>query len=197
MLALPRGGVPVAYEVALALRAPLDVLVVRKLGVPGRRELAFGAIASGGVSVLNRDVAGAYGLTGEMLEAVLRRELRELQRRERSYRGLAAPLEVSGRTALVVDDGMATGATMRAAITALRARNATAVDVAVPAASPDICSEIAALADSIVCACTPEPFVAVGGCYSDFEPTTDREVRELLEAVSLRRDDGGGASASR
>lgn len=183
VLGLPRGGVPVAYEVARVLDAPLDLLVVRKLGVPGREELAFGAIASGGVRVLNRDLIAACELTPALIDAVIRREARELERRERSYRGQLAPLAVSGRSVFVVDDGIATGATVRAAIAALRARAAGEITVAVPAAAPQTCSAIGELVDTIVCIYTPESFIAVGNCYTDFAPTTDLEVRELLEVA--------------
>lgn len=184
VLGLPRGGMPVAYQVARALRAPLDVLVVRKLGVPGHEELAAGAIASGGVRALNDDVVRATGLEDAEIDAIARREGEELERRERLYRGDREPVEVAGRTAIVVDDGLATGATMRAAVLALRRRDAASIVVAVPTGSPQTCEEIGRCADEIVCVQTPEPFVAVGLWYRHFAPTTDHEVRELLESAS-------------
>ena len=181
VLGLPRGGVPVAYEVARALRAPFDVFVVRKLGVPGHEELAMGAIASGGVRVLNDDVVAVTGVTDSEIDAVTRRERGELQRRERAYRGDRDPIGVEGRTAIVVDDGLATGATMRAAITALRERRAAVIVVAVPTASRETCAEIGRIVDEIICTRTPEHFLAVGRWYRDFSPISDDEVRSLLE----------------
>lgn len=185
VLALPRGGVPVAYEVALALRAPLDLLLVRKLGVPGHEELAFGAIASGGVRVLNHDVIAEARLTSEQIEQITARQLQELERREALYRGERSPLPLSGRTAVIVDDGLATGATMRAAVAAARELGASPV-VAAPVAAPATRAALARSADAVVCAVTAEPFVAVGLWYGDFEPTSDEEVRELLEAARRR-----------
>jgi predicted phosphoribosyltransferase len=173
--------VPVAYEVARALRAPFDVFVVRKLGVPGHEELAMGAIASGGVRVLNDDVVAVTGVTDSEIDAVTRRERGELQRRERAYRGDRDPIGVEGRTAIVVDDGLATGATMRAAITALRERRAAVIVVAVPTASRETCAEIGRIVDEIICTRTPEHFLAVGRWYRDFSPISDDEVRSLLE----------------
>lgn len=181
VLGLARGGIPVAFEVANALAAPLDVFVVRKLGVPGREELAMGAIASGGVRVLNDDVVIAAGIDPQEIEDVSAREAREVERRERLYRGDRGPVPVSGRVVIVVDDGLATGASMRAAIEALGERGADRVVVAVPAASPRTCAEFEGAVDEIVCAITPEPFLAVGQWYLDFAPTSDEEVRELLE----------------
>jgi putative phosphoribosyl transferase len=181
VLGLARGGVPVAYEVAQALEAPLDVFVVRKLGVPGREELAMGAIGPGGMRVLNRDVIAMVGIEERQLEGVTEREHRELERRERIYRGYREAIApVDGHSAIVVDDGLATGATMRAAIRALREHRAEEITVAVPVASMQTYAEVGELADHIVCACMPEPFMAVGIWYSDFRPTTDAEVRELL-----------------
>jgi putative phosphoribosyl transferase len=180
VLGLPRGGVPVAYEVAAALAAPLDVFVVRKLGVPGHEELAMGAIASGGVRVLNERVVNEVGIDAPEIEAVADRERAELERRERAYRGERDPIDVEGKTVIVVDDGLATGATMRAAITALRDRRADTIVVAVPTGSPQTCAEIGETVDEIVCARTPEEFTAVGVWYRDFEPTSDDEVRRLL-----------------
>jgi len=180
VLALPRGGVPVAHEVAQALGLPLDVLVVRKLGLPSQPELAMGAIASGGAVVLNDEVVRYLGGRKEALEEVTRRELVELERRERAYRGERAPLEMAGRDAIVVDDGLATGATMEAAVRALRGSGAGRVIVAVPVASAEARKRIAAVADEVVCLATPMFFSAVGQWYRDFGQTSDDEVRELL-----------------
>jgi predicted phosphoribosyltransferase len=181
VLGLPRGGVPVAFEVASALQAPLDVFMVRKLGVPGHEELALGAIASGGVRVLNLDVLAAIGISDDELEAVAARELAELERREASYRGGRDPLPVQGRVALVVDDGLATGATMRAAAHALRQRGASRIVVAVPVAPAQTCQSLRRDAEEVVCALTPEPFTAVGRWYHDFSPVSDDQVRGLLD----------------
>ena len=181
-LALPRGGVPVAFEVARSLRAPLDVFLVRKLGVPGHEELAMGAIATGGVRVLNDEVVQSLGLTSEVVERVTARELRELERRERSYRGERPAPDVGDRAVILIDDGLATGATMRAAVQALRQREPARLIVAVPVASKETCRQFQSRgeADEIVCALTPEPFFAVGTWYEDFGQTTDEEVRDLL-----------------
>ena len=186
-MALPRGGVPVAYEVAQALEAPLDVLLVRKLGVPGQEELAMGAIASGGVIVLNQDVVRLADIPRQMIERVAARELEELRRRERAYRDGSPVREVRGKTVIVIDDGLATGSTMRAAIQALRRRGAERVVVAVPTGSPEVCEEFETEADDVICAATPEPFEAVGLWYDDFSQTTDDEVRELLERARRGR----------
>ncbi len=185
ILGLPRGGVPVAYEVALALEAPLDVLLVRKLGVPGHEELAFGAIASGGVRVLNPEVVLAARVTAAQIKRVAAEQQRELERREQLYRGGRTPLELAGRTAIIVDDGLATGATMRAAVQAVRQRQAHPV-VAVPVAPVPTLDELSELADSVLCLITPEEFVAVGRWYDRFAATEDEEVQELL-AASARR----------
>lgn len=182
MLALPRGGVPVAYEVATALRAPLDVLLVRKLGVPGHEELAFGAIASGDVRVLNDDVLAETRLESDEIDQIAATESRELARREQLYRGDRPPADIHGRAAVVVDDGLATGATMRAAVRAVRRRGAAAVMIAVPVASRTAVEELRHSADAVVCIQTPDPFVAVGLWYRDFAPVTDAEVRQLLDA---------------
>src|SRR5713101_9523595 len=180
VLGLPRGGVPVAYEVAQALRVPLDVFIVRKLGVPGFEELAVGAIASGGVRVLNEDVARALPNADEIIESVTAKETAELQRREESYRdGRLAP-ELRDKTAILIDDGLATGATMRAAVKALRQRGAAKIVVAVPVGPPDTCHEIEEQADETICLNTPVFFQAVGQYYEDFSQTTDEDVRELL-----------------
>lgn len=180
VLALPRGGVPVGYEVALALGAPLDVFVVRKLGVPGQEELALGAIASGGVQVLNEDLVRELGIGPEVIARIAERELRELERRERLYRDGRPPAAVEGRHVVVVDDGLATGATMRAAVQALRQHRPASVTVAVPVAAEDTRDLFRSVADDIVCLATPEPFRAVGLWYRDFRPTSDDEVRDLL-----------------
>jgi erythromycin esterase-like protein/predicted phosphoribosyltransferase len=180
VLALPRGGVPVAYEVAKALSAPLDVFVVRKLGVPGYEEVAMGAVAGGGVRILNNDVVKGLNIPDYIIEAVTAREREELARRERLYRGGRAAPEVKGRTVILVDDGLATGATMQAAIEALRQLHPARIVVGVPTASAQVCEEIKRKADEVYCAITPEPFQAVGRWYQDFSQTTDGEVRELL-----------------
>jgi predicted phosphoribosyltransferase len=180
VLALPRGGVVVGYEVARALRVPLDVLVVRKLGVPGHSELAMGAIASGGARVLSDDVVRALGIPAAEVERVAAREEKELERRERAYRGARAAPAVRGKTALLIDDGLATGATMRAAVQTLRAQQPARIVVAVPVGAAETCAELRADADDVVCAREPEPFYAVGSWYDDFSQTTDDEVRELL-----------------
>lgn len=181
VLALPRGGVPVGYEVARALHVPLDVFLVRKLGVPGHEELAMGAVATGGVRVLQNETVRVLRIDDAAIEAATRREVLELDRRERAYRGVEPPLPVTGRTALLVDDGLATGSTMRAATKALRLRNPHRIVIAVPVGAVDTCSEMAEVADEVICAVTPDPFVAVGLWYRDFNQTTDAEVRELLE----------------
>jgi erythromycin esterase-like protein/predicted phosphoribosyltransferase len=180
VLALPRGGVPVAYEVAHALGAPLDVFIVRKLGVPGYEELAMGAVATGGVRVLNPQIIDRLGIPNHLIDAVAAREEKELARRELLYRGGRPPPDVRGRTVILVDDGLATGATMHAAIQALRQQQPARIVVAVPTASPETCEEMRAEVDDVVCAITPEPFHAVGLWYQDFSQTTDEEVRDLL-----------------
>jgi len=183
VLALPRGGVPVAHEVATALHVPLDVFSVRKLGVPGHPELAMGAIASGGVQVLNDDVLAWYRPSADTLEAVARVEMRELARRERLYREGRPLMPVEGRTVILVDDGLATGSTMRAAVEAVRQLHARQVVVAAPVGAPDTCQALRRLADDVVCALTPDQFTAVGAWYLDFSETTDDEVRRLLQEV--------------
>jgi predicted phosphoribosyltransferase len=190
VLALPRGGVPVAYEVARALNAPLDVFLVRKLGVPGHEELAMGAVATGGVRVLNERVVRALGMPAHVIDAVAQREQAELARRERAYRQGRPPPDVRGKTVILVDDGLATGATMRAAIRALRQIAPTRIVVAVPTASRDTCEALAAQVDEVVCATTPEPFYGVGAWYEDFSQTTDDEVRDMLARAEHA---GGGA----
>lgn len=184
VLGLPRGGVPVAFEVAKRLRAPLDVFVVRKLGVPGFEELAAGAIASGGVRVLNEDVVRAIPFASEAIEAVTSKEITELQRREQIYReGRPAP-KLRDKTVILVDDGLATGATMRVAVKALRHQNAAKIIVAVPVGPPDTCQELAHEADEAICLKAPPFFQAVGQYYEDFSQTSDDDVRELLAKAS-------------
>ena len=180
VLGLPRGGVPVAFEVAQRLGVPLDVFLVRKLGVPGFEELAVGAIASGGVRVLNEDVMRAIPNADEVIETVTARETAELERREQSYRDGRPPPELRDRVVILVDDGLATGATMRAAVKALRQRGVAKIVVAVPVGPPDTCREFEDEADETICASAPEFFQAVGQYYEDFSQTSDEEVRELL-----------------
>jgi putative phosphoribosyl transferase len=180
VLALPRGGVPVAVEIATALDLELDLLLVRKLGVPGREELAFGAIASGGVQVLNHEIVVTAELQPEDVQATVERERAELDRRERRYRGDRPPAAVAGRTVVVVDDGLATGATMRAAVAALRAREAARIVVAVPVGSGEACAHLEAIADELVCPVVPRRFRAVGSWFSDFAAVDDTQVAALL-----------------
>jgi len=180
ILALPRGGVPVAYEIGKELGLPVDIFVVRKLGVPGHEELAMGAIASGGVRHINRDVVDQLRIDSETIDVASRREQKEIERREQLYRGQRPPVDVRNKTVILVDDGLATGSTMRAAIAALRQHRPARIVVAVPAAAPQTCSEIADEVDEIICAATPEPFYAVGQWYQEFSQTTDEEVRDLL-----------------
>jgi putative phosphoribosyl transferase len=184
VLALPRGGVPVGYEVAKALHAPLDVLIVRKLGVPGQEELAMGAIASGGVRVMNEEVFRFLPLSESDLEAVVSREQKELERREKRYRGNRPAPAIGGKTVILVDDGIATGTSMRSAIEVLKKQHPAKIVIAVPVAAAAACEEFNRPADQEVCVClrTPEPFFAVGLWYRDFAQTTDAEVRELLTA---------------
>ena len=184
VLALPRGGVPVGYVVARALNVPLDVFVVRKLGTPGQPELAMGAIASGGVRVLNRDVVDTFGIPESLIQQVAEAEQEELERREKQYRGERPPLDVRGRTVILVDDGLATGSSMRAAAAALEERGAARIVVAVPVAAGVTCDLLRAEGLEVVCAATPEPFFAVGQWYRDFAQTSDREVSEWLEKAS-------------
>jgi predicted phosphoribosyltransferase len=180
VLALPRGGVPVAFEVAEAVGAPMDIFLVRKLGTPGHRELAMGAIASGGIRVLNDEVVRWLAISPEQIDRVAREEQRELERRQQAYLEGRALTPLEGRIVILVDDGLATGSTMRAAVQAVRQRNPARVVVAVPVGAPDTCSEMAALADEVVCARMPEPFSAVGQWYVDFDQTTDDEVMDLI-----------------
>lgn len=184
VLALPRGGVPVGHEVARALGAPLDVFLVRKLGVPGREELAMGAIASGGVRVLNEWAVGELGISPEVIEEVAGREAQELSRREREYRGGSPALDLRDRVVLLVDDGLATGSTMRAAVAAVRKLGPGRVVVAVPVGAPQACAEFRGIADEVVCAEQPPDFYAVGAWYADFSQTSDEEVRALLKQAA-------------
>jgi predicted phosphoribosyltransferase len=193
VLALPRGGVPVAFEVAEALHAPLDVFLVRKLGLPGQEELAMGAIATGGVLVLNEELVEALNIPEGVIREAAREEQRELERRERAFREDRPAPDVRGRTVILIDDGLATGSTMRAAVAALRKMDPHRIVVAVPVSAPETCDEFRDEVDDIVCAETPEPFFGVGRWYEDFTQTSDDEVRELLarasgqHAVGVRR----------
>jgi putative phosphoribosyl transferase len=186
VLALPRGGVPVAFEVAKALNAPLDVFVVRKLGVPDQPELAMGAIASGGVRVLNQDIVRSLRLTETEISREEAKQRQELERRERLYRGNRPFPVIRGHTVIVVDDGLATGATMRAAIMALLTQQPARLVVAVPVAAPQTCQELESEVDEVVCAVTPTPFYSVGLWYENFPQTSDEEVRSLLEKAAKR-----------
>jgi predicted phosphoribosyltransferase len=181
VLALPRGGVPVAYEVARELDVPLDVFIVRKLGVPGHEELGMGAIATGGAAIVDGDVVRRLGIRESDVQAVRIAEQRELERREKEYRGDRPPPDIAGRTVILVDDGLATGASMRVAVAALRQEHPARIIVAVPIAPPETCEALRREADDVVCAVTPEPFYAVGLWYEDFDQTTDQEVHDLLE----------------
>ena len=182
ILALPRGGVPVAHEIASVLHCPLDVLVVRKLGVPGHEEMAMGAIATGGIRLINPDIVSALGITPEAVEDVERKEEAELFRRERSYRGNRGPLDTSNKTIILVDDGIATGATMQAAIASLRQRRVRKIIVASPVAPHSVVLSLRRVADDVVTMLNPEDFGGVGRWYEDFSQTTDEEVQQLLEA---------------
>jgi predicted phosphoribosyltransferase len=181
VLALPRGGVPVAYEVAFALNVPLDVFVVRKLGAPGQEELAIGAIASGDIRVLNDELVTYLGISDKQIEEVVDTEKKELERREKIFRDDRPPVDAEGKTIILVDDGLATGSTMMAAVTALRARNPERIIVAVPTGAPEVCARMRELADECICATTPLPFRAIGVWYEDFTQTSDEEVHALLE----------------
>ncbi len=187
VLALPRGGVPVAYEVAKELNAPLDVFLVRKLGVPGHEELAMGAIASGGVRVLNEDIVNYLKIPDEVIDAIAAVEQRELERRQRAYRGDRPPPDVKDRVVILIDDGLATGSTMRAAAASLRLQKPRRIVVAVPVSSPETCDEFRSEVDEIICAFTPEHFQGVGLWYEEFSQTSDEEVRELLKRATQRQ----------
>lgn len=184
VLALPRGGVPVAFEVAQALRAPLDILVVRKLGVPGHPELAMGAIATGDIRIINNEVVKHLGISSSTLDRVAAAELRELKRRETLYRGQRPALNVSGRTVILVDDGLATGATMRAAAATLHKQNPERTIVAVPVGASITCNELKTDVDETICLEMPEPFYGVGQWYANFSQTTDEEIQQLLAQTS-------------
>jgi putative phosphoribosyl transferase len=184
VLGLPRGGVPVAFEIARALGAPLDVFLVRKLGVPGYEELAMGAIASGGAVVLNDDAIQALRISEEAIVEAIERESREIERREEIYRRGRKPLDVAGKIVIVADDGLATGSTMRAAVAALKTLQPASIVVAAPTAAPETCEMMGTIADACVCAITPWPFRAVGLWYTNFEPTTDDEACALLDRAA-------------
>jgi len=193
VLGTPRGGVPVAYEVALELKLPLDIFVLRKLGVPGHEELAFGAIASGGVRVLDRDIVVGYGIAPSDIERIVRSERQEMQRREDAYRGGRPPLDVNGKTVILVDDGIATGASILAGIKALRQLNPARIVVAVPVAPPTTCARLRHETDELVCLETPHQFFGVGQFYFDFSQVTDEEVVEYL--TSAWRENGQHSKA--
>ncbi len=186
VLGVPRGGIPVAYEVALVLGASLDVFIVRKLGVPGHNELAMGAIASGGARVLNSDIVYEFSIPQRDIDRVAAIEGEELARREQAYRDGLAPVPLRARNIVLVDDGLATGASMRAAIVGVRAHSPASVTVAVPVAPPETCADLHTIADEVVCLATPEPFYAVGMWYRHFDPTSDEEVRRLLALAAQR-----------
>jgi putative phosphoribosyl transferase len=184
VLGLPRGGVPVAYEVARQLNVPLDVFIVRKLGVPGQEELGMGAIATGGIRIVHEGIIRELGISAQTVDLVTANEQRELERRERLYRGDRPAPSMKDRIVIVVDDGLATGSTMKAAVAALRQQHPTKIIVAVPTAPVETCAELKTTADEVVCPLTPEPFYAVGGSYADFRQTTDEEVRQLISGAA-------------
>lgn len=184
VMGLPRGGVPVAYEVARELNVPLDVFVVRKLGVPGHEELGMGAIATGDVRILHEGIIRDLGISPQTIEIVTENERRELRRRENLYRGDRPPPRIRNQVIVVVDDGLATGSTMKAAVAALRQQQPARIIVAVPTAPAETCAELGTMADEVVCPITPEPFYAVGGSYADFQQTTDQEVRNLIRSAA-------------
>ena len=191
VLALPRGGVPVGFEVAQALKAPLDVFLVRKLGLPGQKELAMGAIATGGVRVVNDEVVRLLSVPEAVIDRVAAEEQQELARREALYRGDRPPPDVTARTVILVDDGLATGSTMRAAAAAVRQQHPARLVIAVPVAAPSTCQELGREVDEIVCALTPEPFYAVGLWYEDFSETTDDQIRDLLQHANQQQSPAG------
>jgi predicted phosphoribosyltransferase len=184
VLALPRGGVPVAFEVAKELNVKMDIFIVRKLGVPGNEELAMGAIASGNIRVLNEDVVRSFRITQKVIDEATANELRELERREHIYRRNRPVPKISGSTVILIDDGLATGATMRAAVAAVKTKNPAKLIIAVPVAAPDTCSAFGSEVDEVLCVATPEPFYGVGAWYEDFSQTTDKEVCELLDRAA-------------
>ncbi|MDQ1254148.1 MAG: Phosphoribosyl transferase [Euryarchaeota archaeon] len=184
ILALPRGGVPVAFEVAKELNLKMDIFIVRKLGVPGNEELAMGAIASGNIRVLNEDVIRSFRIPQKAIDEATANELEELERRERIYRKNRPVPKISGSTVILIDDGLATGATMRAAVAAVKTKNPAKVIIAVPVAAPDTCSDFGSEVDEVMCVATPEPFYGVGAWYEDFSQTTDKEVCDLLDKAT-------------
>jgi putative phosphoribosyl transferase len=184
ILALPRGGVPVAFEVAKELNLKMDIFIVRKLGVPGNEELAMGAIASGNIRVLNEDVIRSFRIPQKAIDEATANELGELERRERIYRKNRPVPKISGSTVILIDDGLATGATMRAAVAAVKTKNPAKVIIAVPVAAPDTCSDFGSEVDEVMCVATPEPFYGVGAWYEDFSQTTDKEVCDLLDRAT-------------
>ena len=184
VLALPRGGVPVAYEVSMALNAPMDIFLVRKLGLPGHEELAIGAIASWGIRVLNEEIIRTLGVDRNIINMVARQEQQELERREQKYRGDRPPIDIMDKTVILVDDGLATGASMRAAVAGLRTQNPSRIIAAVPTAAPEVCAAFESEVDEIICATTPQPFYGVSRWYRDFSQTTDMEVQLLLQEVN-------------
>lgn len=188
ILALPRGGLPVAFEVAQALAAPLDLMLVRKLGVPGQEELAMGAIASGGIKYLNQDLVSSLRISDSVIDRVVSREKKELERREQAYRGQRPVPEVRHHCVVLIDDGLATGATMRAAVLALRQRQPGRIVIGVPVAPADTVEKLRAEADEVICLATPEPFLAIGQWYRDFSQTSDEEVRDLLVRAWQQRE---------
>jgi putative phosphoribosyl transferase len=195
VLGIPRGGVTVAFEVAAALHAPLDVFVIRKLGVPWQEELAFGAIAGGGIRILDPEIIEAAGVSPLDVEEVAKKELRELERREHAYRAGRPPLAVEGQTVIVVDDGVATGSSMRAAIAALREKNPGRLVVAIPVAPPSTCERLSLAVDELVCVTRPESLYAIGQFYLDFRPVTDEEVTELLRRAASPANQGAAAKS--
>lgn len=187
VLAMPRGGVPVAYEVAKALRVPLDIFLVRKLGVPGYEELSLGVVASGGVRIFNEEVIQRLGISEKVIEATTREKQQEIERREKIYRGSREPVAIAERTVILVDDGLATGACMRAAVHALKTRQPKTIIAAVPIGSADTCNQIQGEADEVICGIMPDPFYAVGAWYSDFMQITDEEINQLLNRAAHER----------
>jgi predicted phosphoribosyltransferase len=194
VLGLPRGGVPVASEVAHALGVPFDIFIVRKLGAPGQEELAMGAIASGGVVVINEEVVEGLKIPWDLIDAEISRQRVELTRREMLYRGTRPPIDVAGKIVILIDDGLATGSTMRAAVKALRRKQPASIVVSVPTAAPSTCDEFKMIADACICSITPEPFRAVGLWYQDFQQVSDEEVCDLLARSSPKPNAGDAAA---